>query len=264
MADEFESSAANAETPESRPICARIHREDQGARQAYDPMRHPDAFQSGRDDRGSSARSGCDELFFTAHVGTHFLIRTCVDRLAGDGDHTIAQEMGEVRVKGLHRVQTSDQNGNIVDVVLEIRYRRIEVLPPIGKQCRYRALSLTVLHALEREDPGNRKRKIWVITRLLSAPRAANALAGRPGLWQGPRDRPAELFGTPLHRGACPPYNLSNRTAPCQEHYLTWDMKAPIEWASGAISPITQPDADTANAVNANGSAVRRSAVSSQ
>jgi hypothetical protein len=102
------------------------------------------------------------ELFCTAHdVGTHFLIRTCVDRLAGEGEHTIAQEMDEVRVKGLHRVQTSDQNGNIVDVVLEIRYRRIKVLPPIGKQSRYPALSLTVLHAREREDPGNRKRIEW-------------------------------------------------------------------------------------------------------
>ena len=34
------------------------------------------------------------ELFCAAHqAGTHFLIRTCVDRLAGDGDHTIADEM---------------------------------------------------------------------------------------------------------------------------------------------------------------------------
>lgn len=102
------------------------------------------------------------ELFCTARdVGTHFLIRTCVDRLAGEGAHTLAQEMEEVRVKGLHRVQTSDQNGNIVDVILEIRYRRIKVLPPIGKQNRYPALSLTVLHARERQDPGNRQRIEW-------------------------------------------------------------------------------------------------------
>ncbi|MGH9785820.1 MAG: IS4/Tn5 family transposase DNA-binding protein [Terriglobia bacterium] len=30
-------------------------------------------------------------------IGTHFLVRTCVDRLAGDGKHTIADEMSEVR-----------------------------------------------------------------------------------------------------------------------------------------------------------------------
>ena len=67
----------------------------------------------------------------------HFLVRTCIDRLAGDGGHTVADEMDEVWLKGLHRVQTSDQKGNVADVVLEIRYRRIKVLPPIGKQSRY-------------------------------------------------------------------------------------------------------------------------------
>src|SRR6185437_2506348 len=45
------------------------------------------------------------ELFCAAQeAGTHFLIRTCVDRLAGDGNHTIADDMAEVRVKGLHRI----------------------------------------------------------------------------------------------------------------------------------------------------------------
>ena len=39
------------------------------------------------------------ELFCTAQgTGTHFLIRTCVDRLAGEGDHTIADAMDEVRI----------------------------------------------------------------------------------------------------------------------------------------------------------------------
>ena len=34
------------------------------------------------------------ELFCTAHeAGTHFLLRTCVDRLAGEGDHTVGDEM---------------------------------------------------------------------------------------------------------------------------------------------------------------------------
>lgn len=102
------------------------------------------------------------ELFCTAQeVGTHFLVRTCVDRLAGDGGHTVTDEMDEVLLKGLHRVQTSDQKGNVVDVVLEIRYRRIKVLPPIGKKGRYPALSLTVIHAQERAAPANRKPIEW-------------------------------------------------------------------------------------------------------
>src|SRR4028118_1367401 len=49
------------------------------------------------------------ELFCTAReLGTHFLVRSCVDRLAGEGRHTIADEMGEVAVQGVHRVEVRD------------------------------------------------------------------------------------------------------------------------------------------------------------
>jgi hypothetical protein len=102
------------------------------------------------------------ELFCEAReANTHFLIRTCVDRLAGDGEHTVADEMDEVRVKGLHRVEVRDRNGNAGEAVLEIRYRRIKVLPPIGKQKRYPPLILTVIHAQERGTPKNRDRIEW-------------------------------------------------------------------------------------------------------
>ena len=102
------------------------------------------------------------ELFCAAQeVGTHFLVRTCVDRLAGDGDHTIADEMDEVAVKGLHRIEVRDTNGDPDEAILEIRYRRIRVLPPIGKQKRYPALTLTVIHAEERGKPKNRTKIDW-------------------------------------------------------------------------------------------------------
>jgi Transposase DNA-binding len=102
------------------------------------------------------------ELFCAAQeAGTHFLIRTCVDRLAGDGDHTISDEMGEVAVKGLHRIEVRDSNGDPDEAVLEIRYRKIRVLPPIGKQKRYPALTVMVIHAEERGTPKNRKKIDW-------------------------------------------------------------------------------------------------------
>jgi hypothetical protein len=102
------------------------------------------------------------ELFCAAQqAGTHFLIRTCVDRLAGDGDHTIADEMDEVAVKGLHRIQVRDSNGDLDEAVLEIRYSKMRVLPPIGKQKRYPALTLTVIHAEERGTPKNRRKIEW-------------------------------------------------------------------------------------------------------
>jgi hypothetical protein len=102
------------------------------------------------------------ELFCTAReIGTHFLVRTCVDRLAGDGDHTIADEMDEVETKGLHRIEVRDDSGELTKAVLELKCRRVHVLPPIGKQKRYPPLTLTVIHASERGTPKNRKKIEW-------------------------------------------------------------------------------------------------------
>ena len=109
------------------------------------------------------------ELFCTAQsLGTHFLLRTCVDRLAGDGKHTIADEMAEVRVQGLHRIQIRDRKGNPSEAVLEIRYRRIRVLPPIGKSKQYPELMLTVIHAQERGVPTGRDKVDWKLITNLS------------------------------------------------------------------------------------------------
>lgn len=102
------------------------------------------------------------ELFCAAQeIGTHFLVRACVDRLAGDGDHTITDEMDEFAVKGLHRVEVRDNNGDQDEAILEIRYRTIRVLPPIGKQKRYPALTLTVLYVQERNEPADRPKIDW-------------------------------------------------------------------------------------------------------
>jgi hypothetical protein len=102
------------------------------------------------------------ELFCLAEeVGTHFLVRTCVDRLAGDGDHTIAGEMEGVGVKGLHRMTVKDDKGDPDEAVLEIRFRKLRILPPIGKQKKYAALTLTVIHAQERGTPKRRKKIEW-------------------------------------------------------------------------------------------------------
>jgi hypothetical protein len=117
------------------------------------------------------------ELFCAAQkAGTHFLIRTCVDRLAGDGDHTIADEMEEVAVKGLHRIDVRDSNGDPDEAILEIRYRKIRVLPPIGKQKRYPALTLTVIHAEERGTPKNRKKIDWKLITDLPVGSPADAI----------------------------------------------------------------------------------------
>lgn len=78
------------------------------------------------------------ELFSAAQdAGTHFLVRTCVDRLAGDGTHTIADEIQEVSCQGLHRIEIRDLHGQVSHAVLELKYCQIRVLPPADKQKRY-------------------------------------------------------------------------------------------------------------------------------
>jgi hypothetical protein len=102
------------------------------------------------------------ELFCLAEeLGTHFLVRTCVDRLAGNGNHTIADEMRDLDVAGLHHVEIANDAGRVETACVEIKYGSLRVLPPIGKQKRYPALTLTVLHAREREEPAGRPRIDW-------------------------------------------------------------------------------------------------------
>jgi len=90
------------------------------------------------------------ELFCAADEAvTHFLVRTCVDRLAEQGDVTIADQMQRKAARGTHQVEVRDRHGRCSQAKLHIRFRRMTVLPPIGKQKRYPALSLTVIHARE-------------------------------------------------------------------------------------------------------------------
>jgi hypothetical protein len=102
------------------------------------------------------------ELFCLAQqLGTHFLVRTCVDRLAGDGRHTIRDEMEETAVAGVHRIEVRNKRGDSSTALLEIRYRRLWVCPPIGKQKQYPELLLTVIHAQEKNAPKGRERIDW-------------------------------------------------------------------------------------------------------
>src|SRR4030095_7745362 len=117
------------------------------------------------------------ELFCAANeAGTHFLVRTCVDRLAGDGTHTISDEMREVRVQGFHQVEVRDQKGDVSEALLEVRYRRVRVRPPIGKQNRYPELMLTVVYAQETSTPERRERIDWKLITDLPVDSPAEAI----------------------------------------------------------------------------------------
>jgi hypothetical protein len=103
-------------------------------------------------------------------------VRTCVDRLAGDGGHTIAAEMAETQVKGLHHIKGRDDKGEVSKVALEIKFKRLSVLPPIGKQKHYPALDLTVIHANKRGAPKGRKPIEWKLITDLPVQRRSDAI----------------------------------------------------------------------------------------
>jgi Transposase DNA-binding len=109
------------------------------------------------------------EFFCAAReAGTHFLVRTCVDRLAGDGRRTVARVMARVPVAGQHRIEVTAEDGSVGEAVLRLRYKRVHILPPIGKQKRYPALDLTVIHAREARKPRGRDRVDWKLVTDLS------------------------------------------------------------------------------------------------
>ena len=104
------------------------------------------------------------ELFCAAKdEGTHFVVRTCVDRTirTNGGIATINYEMADSPIKGDHRVEVRDKNGHVSVAVLKLKYRRLKVLPPQGKQSRYPALTLTAIHAKEKGRPKGRSRIDW-------------------------------------------------------------------------------------------------------
>src|SRR4051794_38084397 len=71
------------------------------------------------------------ELFCTAEQsGTKFLLRTCVDRLAGDGRHTISAAMRNAKVKTVYRIEIRDAKGTVSEATVEVRYQRLQIQPP--------------------------------------------------------------------------------------------------------------------------------------
>ena len=108
------------------------------------------------------------ELYCLAQdLGTNFLVRSCVDRLAEGGDTTIARVMAQVQSSGTHEVRFRDAQGKDHRAVLSIRHATMTVRPSIGKQKKYPHQSLQIIHAEELDPPVGRAPVIWkLITNL--------------------------------------------------------------------------------------------------
>jgi hypothetical protein len=74
------------------------------------------------------------ELFHAADAArTHFLVRTAVDRLAGQGGTTVAKLMARQPIRGTHAVEVRDDHGVASSATVHVRFRRVTVHPP-GRQ----------------------------------------------------------------------------------------------------------------------------------
>lgn len=102
------------------------------------------------------------ELFCEAYaLDTHFLVRTSTNRLTGNGRQTTKSVMQEIKVAGQHRIEVRDKKGNKSLAIVEVKYQRIKILPPLAKQKKYPALIVSVIHAQEKGSPKNRERINW-------------------------------------------------------------------------------------------------------
>ncbi|WP_196871303.1 IS4 family transposase [Sphingobium sp. JAI105] len=117
------------------------------------------------------------ELYCLAEeLGTKFLVRSCVDRLAQDGKTTIAQVMERTPCSGTHEIQFRDAKGKEQRAVLSIRYATMTVRPPIGKQKKYINQELQIIHAEELNPPEDRERIHWKLITNLPVKNHADAV----------------------------------------------------------------------------------------
>lgn len=117
------------------------------------------------------------ELFCEAErAGTFFLVRTCVDRMVQAGHATISGEMNAQPIRGVHRITVQDRQGCCSQAKLHVRFCRLEVLPPIGKQKRYPSLPLTVIYAQQVDPPGERDPIEWKLLTNLPVTTMADAV----------------------------------------------------------------------------------------
>lgn len=82
-----------------------------------------------------------------SELSTHFLVRTCVSRLAENS--TMEEEMKNISPegKGRYQILLRKDDGGIHDIMLNVRWKKITLHPPIGKAKQYPDLVLTAIIA---------------------------------------------------------------------------------------------------------------------
>lgn len=108
-------------------------------------------------------------------LGSHFLIRSCVNRLANEA--TLAEEIVTNEKSFSHRIHFVDRNGDEQEADLQVKVTPVELHPPIGKQAKYpESLKVTMVSAIEQEKPEGRERIRWTLVTNLPVKTQEDAL----------------------------------------------------------------------------------------
>lgn len=103
------------------------------------------------------------ELFTKAQeIGTHFLIRTRVDRTTQGGGRTMLKRIDTSPIRGRHTITMRDAKTNQKSKVnLRIRHQRMTLLAPRDKRKANGPVEVTVIHARESGRPNGRDPLSW-------------------------------------------------------------------------------------------------------
>lgn len=127
------------------------------------------------------------ELYCLAQsLGTNFRVRSCVDRLAEDGDTTISRVMSGLQSSGTHEIAFYDAKGRPQQAVLTVKFTTMNVRPPIGKEktipatriadhpcrgaqsaCASPCSLLETDHQPARRNSGGRHSQAWLVCTVL-------------------------------------------------------------------------------------------------
>lgn len=102
------------------------------------------------------------ELYCLAsELHTHFLVRTCVNRLAENT--TLEEEMKNApsECQGHHRILLRQDKESMREITLNVRWKTLTLHPPIGKAKQYPDLLLTAIIATEEDPDDNNTRVEW-------------------------------------------------------------------------------------------------------
>jgi hypothetical protein len=102
------------------------------------------------------------EFFLAARdAGTHFLVRTCTERLTQGGVFTIPQALERLPAAGCTTVETTGVAGKPIKAHLSLSFGQFTVLPPCHLLGKAAPMVVWVIHAREIDPPAGREALEW-------------------------------------------------------------------------------------------------------